>query len=74
MPPAVVALGESSALAGFAMAGVRVLAAEDSAEVRRRWADLPPETGLVILTNRAAEAVADLSDPANAPLVAVLPP
>lgn len=73
MPSAVVALGEASTLAGFALAGVRVLSAEDPAEVRRLWSGLPPDTGLVILTSRAADAVAGVREAAVGPLVAVLP-
>lgn len=70
----IVALGEPAALAGFRMAGVRVLAAEGPEEIRRAWAGLSPEVGLVILTSRAAGAVPGHAELTRGPLVVVLPP
>jgi vacuolar-type H+-ATPase subunit F/Vma7 len=72
--PAVVALGEPAALAGFRMAGVRVLSADGPDEVRRAWDSLPADVGLVILTSQAAEALPDSAEIVRGPLVVVLPP
>ena len=69
----VVALGDPEALAGFQMAGVRVLAAREPDEVLRAWSSLPTEVGLVILTQQAAAAVPDLARAVSGPLVAVMP-
>lgn len=68
----IVALGEPAVLAGFRMAGVRVLAAEGPEAVRRVWEGLGHDVGLVIMTSRAAEAIGRAASMAG-PLVAVLP-
>jgi len=72
-PPMVAAIGEAAVLRGFALAGVRMYAAETVDDIRRTWASLPAETGVVILTPRAATALGSaLSDP-RSPLTVVLP-
>lgn len=55
----IAAVGESERLRGFAFAGVHIVPAEDADEARAAWRSLPPETGLVILTRAAHEALAD---------------
>jgi vacuolar-type H+-ATPase subunit F/Vma7 len=57
---AIVALGERRRLEGFALAGVRVVSAENPAEVRAAWERLGPEVGVVLLTASARECLADL--------------
>ncbi|MFF9060977.1 hypothetical protein ACF09K_20155 [Streptomyces sp. NPDC014882] len=54
----VAALGERPRVAGLALAGAVVLAAEDPGAVRRAWRSLPDDVDLVILTPAAAEALA----------------
>jgi vacuolar-type H+-ATPase subunit F/Vma7 len=56
----VVALGSWASLAGWTLAGVAVVEADDADAVRRAWDDLPADVGLVILT---ADARAALPDP-----------
>ncbi|MFJ4696215.1 hypothetical protein [Streptomyces sp. NPDC088766] len=53
----VAALGERSRVAGLALAGAVVLAADDPEAVRRAWRSLPDGVDLVILTPAAAEAL-----------------
>ncbi|MDH6235352.1 V-type ATP synthase subunit F [Cryobacterium sp. CG_9.6] len=73
MSTVVAALGERVLIDGFALAGVRLYSAETDDEVRRVWATLLGQTGLVIVTPHAARALgAAITDP-HAPLTAVLP-
>ena len=51
----VVAIGETSELDGFALAGVRVVAAATDAAVMAAWQDLDHDVGLVILSSAAAD-------------------
>jgi vacuolar-type H+-ATPase subunit F/Vma7 len=70
----VAAIGAPELVRGFALAGARVLAAEQPAQVRDAWRSLPAEVGLVLLTGPAAQALADdLPSERPWPLVAVLP-
>lgn len=55
----IAAIGESERLRGFAFAGIHVAPADDDDGARAAWRSLPPETGLVILTAAAREALAD---------------
>jgi vacuolar-type H+-ATPase subunit F/Vma7 len=57
---AIVALGERRHVEGFALAGVRVVTAEDEAGVRTAWEALGPEVAVVLLTSRAQKCLADL--------------
>jgi vacuolar-type H+-ATPase subunit F/Vma7 len=54
----VVALGPSSRVAGFALAGVTVLATDEHG-IEGAWASLPEDTGLVLLTPEAVEVLRD---------------
>ncbi len=54
---AIVAIGDASRLRALELAGVVVLPAESPVEAHRRWADLPDDVGLVLLTQSAAEAL-----------------
>lgn len=54
---AVVAIGEAHRLAGLALAGVDVRAAEDERAVRDAWEALGREVGLLILTRHAEDAL-----------------
>jgi vacuolar-type H+-ATPase subunit F/Vma7 len=69
----IVAIGEELLLAGYALAGVDVLPAEDAAAARAAWEALPADTGLVLLTRSAyAEVGRDVRG--RRVLWAVLPP
>ena len=68
----VAAIGESVRVEGLALAGVLVLPAEDADAVRTRWADLPDDVAVVMLTARAAAALSD--GPGSRRLTVVMPP
>ncbi|MGW5118570.1 hypothetical protein ACWEQ8_24500 [Streptomyces noursei] len=70
----VVAIGETSRTAGFALAGVRVWAADDPDLVRGRWRALPADATLVILTPAAAAALGPEVLGSAEPLTVVMPP
>ena len=73
MPDIVAALGEQALLQGFRLAGASILAAETDDDVRAAWAAMPRNAKVVILTPRAAGALAAvLADP-QSPLTVVLP-
>lgn len=55
----IVALGEASRVAGFELAGVEVISAEDGAAVLDAWERLAPDTGVLLLTPAAAELLAE---------------
>ncbi|KUO15990.1 V-type ATP synthase subunit F [Streptomyces dysideae] len=69
----VAAIGEQVRVAGFALAGVVVLAAEGPDAVREAWRNLPDDVELVILTPAAADALGPASSEAATPLSAVMP-
>jgi vacuolar-type H+-ATPase subunit F/Vma7 len=48
------AIGESSRVQGYVLAGAVVYPAEDEAEVRAAWRSLPADVEVVIVTARAA--------------------
>jgi len=57
---AVVAIGEHVRLAGYALAGVDVRAAEDAAAARQAWEELSEEVACVILTPASRASLGDL--------------
>ena len=67
----IAALGEAQRIQGLGLAGVLVVPAEQPEEVRDRWAALPADVVLVILTPRARAALGAV--PAG-PLTVVMPP
>jgi vacuolar-type H+-ATPase subunit F/Vma7 len=71
--PVVAAIGALTLVRGFALAGALVLPAEEPADVRDAWRTLPREVGLVLLTERAAQALAEeLRAQRTWPLVTVM--
>lgn len=52
----VVAIGDAARIAGYALAGVTVLATDQDG-IDAAWQRLPDDTGLVVLTPAAAEAL-----------------
>lgn len=54
----VAAIGEGAVLAGYGLAGVDVVPAEDAAAVLRAWAALEADVGLLLLTPAAEAALA----------------
>lgn len=56
---AIAAIGDRLLLEGYALAGAEVVDARDAAAVRRAWADLPGDTGLVLLSPAAHAVLAD---------------
>jgi len=69
----VVAIGESELVDGYGLAGVQVLPAADAASVRRAYAEVEGDAGLLILTPAAEVALsARLAD--EPPLVWVVIP
>lgn len=69
----VVVLGERNRVAGFALAGARVLVAEDPDAFRRHWRELAGDVVVVVLTSAAAAAVAGLP-PVRRDLLSVVMP
>ncbi len=57
----IVAIGEETQFAGYALAGVEVVATVDPERVRQAWAELR-EVGLVLLTAAARRALPDPID------------
>ena len=70
----VAALGEAALVRGFALAGVRVVGAEDADAARSAWRALPPDVAVVILTPAAARALEPDVACARFPLTVVMPP
>ena len=68
----VVAIGSELELAGYALAGVDVVAAMDAEAVRRAWGELENDVRLVLLTTAARRELPDRLDRADV-LWAVLP-
>lgn len=68
----IVALGESTRVAGFALAGVTVLET-DVDGVDGAWRGLPDDTGLLLLTPAAAEVLRERLAERYRLLWAVLP-
>jgi vacuolar-type H+-ATPase subunit F/Vma7 len=68
-----VVLGEAARVTNFGLGGAVTLVAEDDDAVRAMWAALPNESAVVILTPRAAAALADAVGAVGGPLVAVMP-
>jgi vacuolar-type H+-ATPase subunit F/Vma7 len=64
----IAALGERSLVRGFALAGVRVVEAEDAEAVRSAWLGLHAEVAVVILTPAAARALGPAAFEPGAPL------
>jgi vacuolar-type H+-ATPase subunit F/Vma7 len=69
----VVALGPEPEIAGFALAGVRVVAVTTADEVRAAWRHLGEEVGLVLLSAETAEVLADVLHERPTTLTAVTP-
>ncbi len=69
----VVALGDDAELAGFVLAGVRVLPTATDEETLGAWTAMDDDVGLVILTRRAAESLRDVLDERPRTLTVVTP-
>lgn len=67
------AIGESSRIQGYALAGAVVYPAEGEAEVRAAWRALPGDVEVVIVTARAAAWLGDELTVRRAPLPVVMP-
>lgn len=65
-------IGEGAKVLGFGMAGAIVLPAEEADAVLAAWQSLEPDVDIVVLTTRAARALAGRT--ASWPLTAVMPP
>ena len=72
----VAAIGAPVRVDGLALAGVLVLPAEDDHEVGARWAALPEDVAVVLLTPQAAAALPpdQATDGSPRPLTVVMPP
>ncbi|WP_327048758.1 V-type ATP synthase subunit F [Microbispora sp. NBC_01189] len=71
----VAVIGEAVRVAGFGLAGARVLVAEDAEEVRTAWLSLGPGVAVVVLTPRAAKALGATGpgEASGGPLTVVMP-
>jgi len=68
----IVAIGDRTKLAGYALAGVDLEHATDPDEVREAWLGIGSEVKLVLLTLEARQALADPLDRQDV-LVTILP-
>ncbi len=68
----IVAIGRATELAGYALVGVDVVAAEGPGPVREAWEHALADAGLVLLTSEARSALPERLD-APSVLWAVLP-
>jgi len=69
----VVAIGDPSRLAGYAVAGAEVLPARTDAQAITAWEALPDGVGLALLTTEAAQALGTRLGRPGGPLTAVIP-
>jgi vacuolar-type H+-ATPase subunit F/Vma7 len=69
----VAVIGEAVRVEGFTLAGATVLVAEDADAVRRTWASLPGDVAVVLLTAKAAAALAEEATLREGVLSAVMP-
>lgn len=69
----VAAIGEQVRVAGFALAGVITLVAEEPDAVHEAWRNLSADVELVILTPAAADVLGPALSEATTPLSAVMP-
>jgi vacuolar-type H+-ATPase subunit F/Vma7 len=69
----VAVIGRPSQVAGFALAGARVLPARTDAEARAAWATLTDAVGVVVLTEETARVLAEERRRPRAPLTVVMP-
>lgn len=70
----IAAIGEASAVSGFALGGAHVLVAEGPDEVGSAWRSLPASVVVVVLTAGAAHALGAQCLAPGGPLTVVLPP
>jgi vacuolar-type H+-ATPase subunit F/Vma7 len=70
----VAAIGEELAVEGYALAGCVLLPAHNPDEVNSAWQALPPDTVLLIVTQSAANCLADRLAERPDILTAVMPP
>ncbi len=68
----VVAIGDPSRLAGYALAGAEVLTARTAAAAIAAWEALGGGVGLALLTAEAAAALGTRLDQPGVPLTAVI--
>ena len=73
MPPIVV-VGDTTRIAGFALAGATTVAADNEDDVHAAWSGLPDDVALVVLTPEAAAVLADRLKMRPMVLTAVIPP
>lgn len=69
----IVVIGDEMTVQGYALAGVRVLPADDADSVRAAYDGLDNDVAVVLLTEAAAAYVPDVLT-ADWPLTVVLPP
>ena len=68
----VAVIGAEALITGWDLVGAQLVPAEGDEQVRRVWAELDADVGLVILTADAATSLADAAV-GSGPLTAVLP-
>ena len=70
---AVVGIGATQEMEGFALAGVAVIPASSDAEVTAAWAGLDADVGLVILSADAGQQLRAVLDSRTDVLTVVMP-
>jgi vacuolar-type H+-ATPase subunit F/Vma7 len=53
----IAAIGSETELAGYALAGVEIVVADDAEGVRAAWSELAGDVGLVLLTAQSRRAL-----------------
>lgn len=69
----IVVLGDPIWIGGFSLAGATVIPATDPDAVRAAWGDLPDDTGVLVLTVEAAEALGEALEERPSLLSVVIP-
>ena len=69
----VAVLGERALVQGFALAGARILVAENAASVRDQWEPMPNDVLVVIVTPSAAAELPGIRSSADGPMTVVMP-
>ena len=73
MSDRVAVIGAEAVIAGWGLAGARLVPAEGTEQVHRAWAALDTDVGMVILTADAAASLTDVTVGSSGPLTVVLP-
>ena len=69
----IAALGEQTAVTGYALAGALVVVAENAAQAIEAWRSLPTDVAIVVVTEQVAQALQESVSVSDGPMMAVIP-